>query len=148
MTVMSVNSALLTQRKLILISCVTASTELSLSSSDERSYVARASANIPLSDDWPFKSYWLCDAPTSLTFNNCTLCSHRIYVFCIYLRTNSDLCHLQYKLIGFYSQDEKCLQRGTNWVFKYSSLRFVFKRLTKYVYKHALEKKRTIKIKL
>ena len=26
-----------------------------------------------------------------------------IYVFCIYLRTNSDLCHLQHKLIGFYN---------------------------------------------
>ena len=39
-----------------------------------------------------------------LTFNNCTLCPHRIYVFCIYLRTNSDLCHLQHKLIGFYNQ--------------------------------------------
>jgi hypothetical protein len=25
-----------------------------------------------------------------------------IYVFCIYLRTNSDLCHLQHQLIGFY----------------------------------------------
>jgi len=35
-----------------------------------------------------------------------------------YLRTNSDLCHLQYKLIGFYNRDEKCLQRGTDWVFK------------------------------
>ena len=41
-----------------------------------------------------------------------------IYVFCIYLRTNSDLCHLQYKLIGFYNRDEKCLLRGTNWIFK------------------------------
>jgi hypothetical protein len=28
------------------------------------------------------------------------------YVFCIYLRTNSDLCHLQHKLIGFYNRDE------------------------------------------
>ena len=37
---------------------------------------------------------------------------------CIYMRINSDLCHLQYKLIGFYSRDEKCLQRGTDWVFK------------------------------
>ena len=55
---------------------------------------------------------------TSLTFNKCTLCPHCIYVFCIYLRTNSDLCHLQLKLIGFYSRDEKCLQRGTDWVFK------------------------------
>ena len=26
-------------------------------------------------------------------------------VFCIYLRTNSDLCHLQHKLIGFYNRD-------------------------------------------
>ena len=45
-------------------------------------------------------------------------CPHCIYVFCIYLRTNSDLCHLQHKLIDFYNRDEKCLQRGTNWVFK------------------------------
>ena len=39
-------------------------------------------------------------------------------MFCIYLRTNSDLCHLQHKLTGFYNPDEKCLQRGTDWVFK------------------------------
>jgi hypothetical protein len=43
---------------------------------------------------------------------------HCNYVFCIYSRTNSDLCHLQHKLIGFYNRDEKCLQRGTDWVFK------------------------------
>jgi len=28
------------------------------------------------------------------------------------------LCHLQHKLIGFYNRDEKCLQRGTDWVIK------------------------------
>ena len=39
-------------------------------------------------------------------------------LFCIYLRTNNDLCHLQHKLIGFYNRDEKCLLRGTDWVFK------------------------------
>jgi hypothetical protein len=33
----------------------------------------------------------------------------------MYLRTNSDLCHLQHKLNGFYNPDEKCLLRGTNW---------------------------------
>jgi len=44
-----------------------------------------------------------------------------------YLRTNSDLCHLQHKLIGFYNPDEKCLRCGTDWVFKYSGLRFVLK---------------------
>ena len=39
-------------------------------------------------------------------------------VFCLDLGTNSDLCHLQDKLIGFYNRDEKCLQRGTDWGFK------------------------------
>jgi len=63
-------------------------------------------------------------------FNNCTLCPHYIYVFCIYLRTNSDSCHLYQRLIGFYNRDEKCLQRGMNWVFKQSSLRFAFEELT------------------
>ena len=58
---------------------------------------------------------------SSLAFNNCTLCPHCIYVFRIYLRTNSGLCHWQHKLTGFYNRDEKCLQRGTDWVFIYNS---------------------------
>ena len=42
-----------------------------------------------------------------------------LYLCVLYLsETNSDLCHLQHKLVGFYNQDEKCLQRGTDWVFK------------------------------
>jgi len=65
-----------------------------------------------------FLAYCLRDAPKSLTVNNCTLCPHCIYVFGIYLRTNNDLCHLRHKLIGFYNRDSKCLQRGTDWVFK------------------------------
>jgi len=28
------------------------------------------------------------------------------------------MCALQHKLIGFYNRYEKCLQRGTDWVFK------------------------------
>jgi len=36
---------------------------------------------------------------------------------------------LLHKLIGFYNLDEKCLQRGTDWVFKYSGLRLVCKGL-------------------
>jgi hypothetical protein len=40
------------------------------------------------------------------------------WVFCEDLRTDGDLCHLQHKLVGFYNRDEKCLQRGTEWVFK------------------------------
>ena len=65
-----------------------------------------------------FKSLLVTWCTNSLTFNNSTLCPHCIYVFCIYLRTNSDLCHLHHKLIGFYNRDEKCLLRGTNWIFK------------------------------
>ena len=65
-----------------------------------------------------FKSYWLRDEPIGLKFNNSKLGSRCINVFCIYLKTNSDFCHLKRKLIGFYNRDKKCLQRGTNWVFK------------------------------
>ena len=36
---------------------------------------------------------------------------------CVYLITNSELCNLQHKLIGSYSRDEKCLQRGTDCCF-------------------------------
>ena len=44
------------------------------------------------------------------------------YMRVLYLSENSDLCHLQHKLIGFYNRDEKCLLRGTNWAFKYKSV--------------------------
>jgi len=49
------------------------------------------------------KAYWLRNASKSSTFKNCTLCQYYIYVFCIYLRTNSDLSHLYHKLIYFYN---------------------------------------------
>jgi len=32
-----------------------------------------------------------------------------------------------HKIIGFYNRDKKCLQRGTDWGFKYSGLRLVCK---------------------
>ena len=43
-----------------------------------------------------------------------------LYLCVLYLSEgkNSGLCHLQHKLIGFYNRDEKCLQRGTDCVFK------------------------------
>jgi hypothetical protein len=54
-----------------------------------------------------------------------------LYLCVLYLsEKNSDLCHLHNKLISFYNLDEKCLQHGTDWVLKYSNLRFVFKSLT------------------
>jgi hypothetical protein len=49
-----------------------------------------------------------------------------LYLFVLYLSENKQrLVPLQHKLIGFYNRDEKCLQRGKDWVFKYSGLRFV-----------------------
>jgi hypothetical protein len=65
--------------------------------------------------------------------HNRTLSPHCIYAFCIYLRTNSDLCHLHHKLIGFYNRVEKCLLHDTYWVFKLSSLRFVCKGLNRLI---------------
>jgi hypothetical protein len=37
---------------------------------------------------------------------------------CILYLSDSDLCHLQHKVIGFFNRDENCLQRGRGWVFK------------------------------
>jgi hypothetical protein len=62
-------------------------------------------------------------------FNNCTFCPYHICVFCICLRTNSDLCRLHKKLIGFYNLDDKCLECGTVWAFKWSGLCSIFWRL-------------------
>jgi hypothetical protein len=69
------------------------------------------------------------------------LCPHCSYVFCVDLRTNSNLCHLHYELIGFYNRDKKCLLRGTSGVFKYSNLHFVFKGLIEEKLKDDLSKK-------
>jgi len=41
------------------------------------------------------------------------------YLGVLYLsKTNSDLCHLLHKLIGFYDQDEMCLLGGTDLGYK------------------------------
>jgi hypothetical protein len=39
-----------------------------------------------------------------------------LYLCVSYLSEN--LCHLHHKPIGLYNRDEKCLQRGKDWVFK------------------------------
>ena len=40
-------------------------------------------------------------------------------VFCRDLSTNANFCFVRHKRFGFYNRDEKCLQRGTDWVFIY-----------------------------
>jgi len=37
------------------------------------------------------------------------------------LKTNSHYFPIQHELTGFYNCDGVCLQRGTDWVFKYNS---------------------------
>ena len=32
-----------------------------------------------------FKAYWLRDAPTGLTFNNCTFCPHTVFVCFVFI---------------------------------------------------------------
>jgi len=42
-----------------------------------------------------------------------------LYLCVLYLSENKQgLVPLNNALIGFYNRDEKCLQRGTDWVFK------------------------------
>jgi len=58
-----------------------------------------------------------------------TWCTNRFNIKKFYALSKL-LCHLQHRQIGFYNRDEKCLQRGPDWVFKYSSLRLVFKMIS------------------
>ena len=42
-----------------------------------------------------------------------------LYLCVLYLSENKErLVHLQHKRTGFYNRGEKCLLRGTNWIFK------------------------------
>jgi hypothetical protein len=43
-----------------------------------------------------------------------------LYLCVLYLSENKQrlVPLIQHKLIGFYNRDEKCLLRGTDWVFK------------------------------
>jgi hypothetical protein len=41
-----------------------------------------------------------------------------LYLCVLYLSENKQRLVPQHKLIGFYNRDQKCLQRGTDWVFK------------------------------
>ena len=52
------------------------------------------------------------------------------YLYALYLSENKQrLVHLQHKLIGSCNRDEKCLERGTVWGFKWSGLCWVSKRI-------------------
>jgi hypothetical protein len=70
-----------------------------------------------LSPTLTFQSLPVTWSTNSLTFSNCI--SAQAVFMCWHLSLkNIDLCHLQHKIIGFYNREEKCLQRGTDRVFK------------------------------
>jgi len=47
----------------------------------------------------------MCTEKNNMTkFNHCTVCPHCIYVFCIYLRKNSDLYHYCINWLVFITQ--------------------------------------------
>ena len=57
-----------------------------------------------------------------------------LYLCVLYLSENKQrLVPLTAKTDWFYNLDKKCLLRGTNWVFKWSSLRIVLKGLNQYI---------------
>jgi hypothetical protein len=63
-------------------------------------------------------------------FNNCKLCPHCVYMFCVCLRTNSDLCHLHQNLVGFFITEMKSVYSAIRTgPLKWSGLRSVFYRL-------------------
>ena len=41
-----------------------------------------------------------------------------LYLYVVYLSQNKQRLVSHHKLIGFHNREEKCLQRGTEWVFK------------------------------
>ena len=54
--------------------------------------------------------------------------AHSVFICFVFIwKKNGDFYPILHKLISFYNRDEKLLLRGTDWVFKWSSLRFVFK---------------------
>ena len=48
----------------------------------------------------------------------------------MYFRKNIEVFPIQHLLTAFYNRGDKCLLRGTNWVFKENGLDFVLKWLT------------------
>ena len=70
------------------------------------------------------KAYWLRAAPPVYIQQLYALPT--LYLCVLYLSENKQRL---VPLIGFYNRDEKCLQRGTDWVYKYSSLRSISKGL-------------------
>ena len=77
-----------------------------------------------------------------------------VYTFCMYLATNSEFRPTRHPMACSYNRVRKCLQRGTNWGFKYNSLRFVLTGLIqicffllKYVWKPLFFKSQNISLK-
>jgi hypothetical protein len=44
--------------------------------------------------------------------------AHTVFMCFVFISEQTVTCATYIKKIGFYNRDEKCLQRGTDWVFK------------------------------
>ena len=55
---------------------------------------------------------------TSINIKNTTFFPKNIYIFCTFLRKIFEVFPNEPSTAGFYNPDEKCLQRGTDWIFK------------------------------
>jgi hypothetical protein len=72
----------------------------------------------------PFEAYWLLDAPTGLTLKNSTFCPHCVFMCFVGISEQTatfvlyNINRLVGWLVGYHNRDEKCLLRGTHWVFK------------------------------
>jgi len=53
-----------------------------------------------------------------LTLKNFTFGSQCVHLFCANIRTDIEVCCMQYSVTGCYNRNGRCLLRGTNWVFK------------------------------
>jgi hypothetical protein len=76
-----------------------------------------------------FQSLAVCLRTTRFNMQQFDMVLALRWVLCTDLRTNSDCCFTQHKLIGFYNRGGKCLQRGTDWFLIQSRLRWVYKGL-------------------
>jgi len=75
-------------------------------------------------ENYPFKVLWSLCVPPLLIFQNSTFCPQFILWVLYVSQKNSEFCHTQQSMIGFYNRNGKCLLRGTDWVFR---LHFVLK---------------------
>jgi hypothetical protein len=73
-----------------------------------------------------FQSLLVTGCTNKLNILTIVRSAHTVFMCFVFVWEQTATCTIYIKKIGFYNRDEKCLQRGTFWIFKWSSLRSVF----------------------